>query len=161
MPEIGALGNGAISLTLEEFEAEILRRLAVEMRLLLEADVPDSDPVVQRLFPRAYDAADDEAAFRQMIGDDLREIKSRTLDEVAAALGTEGGCEVILARDEVDGWLTLLTDLRLSIGARLDVDEQRMAAEVDPGDPDAVALSILHWLGYLQGILVEHALEDR
>jgi hypothetical protein len=56
----------------------------------------------------------------------------------------------MLDEEEVDRLLALLTDIRLAIGTRLDVTEERMAAELDRDDPDAAALSVLHWLGWLQ-----------
>ena len=47
-----------------------------------------------------------------------------------------------------------LTDLRLALGTRLGVDEERMGAAVDPAGPDAAAMTVLHWLGWVQeGIL--------
>jgi hypothetical protein len=36
------------------------------------------------------------------------------------------------------------------------VDEESMSHDVDPDAPDAVAMSVLHWLGFLQESLLEH-----
>jgi hypothetical protein len=49
----------------------------------------------------------------------------------------------------------LLTDLRLAIGTRLDVTEEKMSDDIDPDDPEAAALSVLHWLGWVQGTILE------
>ena len=140
---------------LDEAEAELLRSLVTEMQMMLEGDVPDSDPVKQRLFPNAYEDADDEKAFRDLIGGDLETAKLDTLRGVRDAIGTSGRADVDLGPDEVGSWLRLLTDLRLAIGVRLDVTEDTMAAEIDPDDPNAGALTVLHWLGYLQGSILE------
>ena len=67
-----------------------------------------------------------------------------------------GPLETSIPEDEVLAWLTGITDLRLAIGTRIDVTEEMMAADLDPKDPTAPALSVLHWLGWLQeSILAE------
>ena len=58
----------------------------------------------------------------------------------------------------MSGWLATLTDLRLALGIRLGVDEERMGAEVDPSAPDAAAMTVLHWLGWVQEGII-HALQ--
>ena len=51
----------------------------------------------------------------------------------------------------------MLTDLRLAIGARLEVTEELMSADVGPEDERAPALVTLHWLGWLQEMLLKAA----
>lgn len=50
----------------------------------------------------------------------------------------------------VQSWLRTLTDLRLTIAARLQIE-----TDDDIGSGDQVMLSVYDWLGYLQGTLVE------
>jgi hypothetical protein len=119
------------------------------MRALLVGTHQRDDPVWDRLFPKAYEQADDQAAYDDLIGDDLTKHKLDALDTVSTALG-EGAAEVTLTGEDVGTWLACLTDLRLAIGVRLDVDEDRMATDVDPQDPEGQALTVLHWLGWLQ-----------
>ena len=140
---------GGATLVLDDVEAAILRQLTAEMRALLAGTKHHEDPVMERLFPAAYEATDDQAAYDDLIGDDLTKHKLEALDTVSTALG-EGPAEVTLTGDDVGTWLGCLTDLRLAIGVRLDVDEHLMAHEVDPRHPDAQALTVLHWLGWLQ-----------
>jgi hypothetical protein len=140
--------NGA-TLVLDEVEAAVLRQLTAEMRALLVGTHQRDDPVWDRLFPKAYEQADDQAAYDDLIGDDLTKHKLDALDTVSTALG-EGAAEVTLTGEDVGTWLACLTDLRLAIGVRLDVDEDRMATDVDPQDPEGQALTVLHWLGWLQ-----------
>lgn len=52
--------------------------------------------------------------------------------------------------EEIDSWLSVLTDLRLAIGTRLGVSEESMLEEIEPTHPDAPAYAVLHWLGWLQ-----------
>lgn len=158
MPEVTGTRDG-VRVEFADYEADLLRGLAGEMRLLLEADVPSVDPVKARLFPHAYEEADEQASYERLIGDDLVSAKKKALRVVVEALDDGGPAEVVLTGDGVEAWLSFLTDLRLAIGTRLDVDEQKMSAEVDPDDPDVAALSTLHWLGLIQGLILEE-LED-
>lgn len=140
---------GGATLVLDEVEAAVLRQLTAEMRALIAGTHDRDDPVWDRLFPKAYEQADDQAAFDELIGDDLTKHKLEALETVSTALG-DGPAEVTLTEDDVGTWLACLTDLRLAIGVRLDVDEELMTREIDPRDPEAQALTVLHWLGWLQ-----------
>lgn len=147
--------SGRVKVHLEDPEASLLRNLVSEMRTLLEADIPHEDAVKARLFPRAYETDEEERGFRDLTADDLEKVKLETLREVQDALGDSGAAHIDLGPDDVGSWLRLLTDLRLAIGVRLDVTEETMGSEIDPDDPNAPALSVLHWLGYLQGSILE------
>lgn len=150
MPEFHPAPGGGVRLVLDADEAHLLRRLAGELRVLIEGQSRDAgDPVTERLFPAAYEDPSEEKAYRELVSDDLEQEKLRALDAVTAALDTDGA-EVTLTSDDLATWLASLTDLRLAIGTRLGVDEQRMSSEVDPDDPDAGALTVLHWLGWVQ-----------
>ncbi|MGH2760834.1 MAG: DUF2017 family protein [Actinomycetota bacterium] len=140
---------GGATLALDEIEAGVLRQLAAEMRALLAGNKHHDDAVWKRLFPAAYEQADDQTAYEDLVGDDLTKHKLDALDMVSTALG-DGAAEVTITGDDLGTWLACLTDLRLAMGVRLDVDEERMSREVDPRDPDAQALTVLHWLGWLQ-----------
>lgn len=148
MPEFRTAPDGA-TLSLDELESALLRRLTGEMRALLTGRHAAGDPVWERLFPAAYEDPEDQAAYVELIGDDLTKEKLDALDSVSTAL-EEGPVEVTLRGEDLERWLACLTDLRLAIGMRVDVDEERMGAEVDPADPDAQALTVLHWLGWVQ-----------
>jgi Domain of unknown function (DUF2017) len=158
VPEVSGT-RGGVRVDLADYEAELLRGLASEMRILLEADVPSVDPVKARLFPRAYEETDKQAKYESLIGEDLLSAKKNALGVVVESLDDEGPASVMLAGDGVEAWLSFLTDLRLAIGTRLEVDEDRMGSEVDPDDADAAAMSTLHWLGLIQGLILEE-LED-
>ena len=157
-PAFHPLPGGGVRLVLDADEAGVLRGLAGELRSILTGAGPADDPVVERLFPAAYDDPLEEETYRDLVGGDLEQEKIAGLDAIAAALSRGDDAEVALGSDDVSAWLASLTDLRLALGIRLGVDEERMGAEIDPKDPDAPALTVLHWLGWLQeGIL--HALQ--
>jgi hypothetical protein len=146
--------GSAIRLRFEENEADVIRNLVLEMNEMLEAGAP-TDPVVERLFPRAYEEETDESSYRQMIGSDLERSKKKALDRLADGLGKEGPMDLSLSHDEAEDWLTALTDIRLAIGTRIDVTEDIMSDELDPNDPKAPALAVLHWLGWVQESMIE------
>ncbi|MCY7411875.1 MAG: DUF2017 domain-containing protein, partial [Salinibacterium sp.] len=58
--------------------------------------------------------------------------------------------EVRLEGSDVQSWLRPLTDLRLAMAARLQIED-----DGDDGIGDDQALMVYDWLGALQGSLVE------
>ncbi|MBJ7905189.1 DUF2017 domain-containing protein [Streptomyces sp. NPDC004549] len=139
---------------------------------------PPSDPVLRRLFPDAYtdperepdtaaEAAEREehsAEFRRYTENDLRAGKRenalaviRTLDAPASAAADEGVAVLKLSPDESRQWLTALNDLRLAIGARLEITDED---DTDPlyhlpdHDPRKPMVLAYLWLGGLQETLV-------
>jgi hypothetical protein len=140
---------------LEAHEADLIRQLAGEMRPLLEADVPRIDPVMTRLFPDAYESQEDQEKYRELVEDELRAKKLDALRSVEEKMGRGGAVDVPLSPGEIEQWLTFLTDVRLAIGTRMDVTEEKMAAEIEGEDSDAAAMSVLHWLGWLQESILE------
>jgi hypothetical protein len=154
MPEFHALPGGGVRLVLDPDEAGLLRGLASELRSILTGSGVADDPVIERLFPAAYEDPMEEESFRDMVAGDLEQEKIAGLDAITSALGNDAVADVALGAEEVDAWLASLTDLRLALGTRLGVDQERMGAEVDPTEPDAAAMTVLHWLGWVQeGIL--------
>ncbi|MDQ4143390.1 MAG: DUF2017 domain-containing protein [Actinomycetota bacterium] len=130
-----------------------MRRIVADMRLLL-SDSPSEDRAVARLFPDAYESNEDARAFRELVGEELRSGKLRALEAMEQSLGEKGAVDETLSAEQANAWLTSLTDMRLTLGTRLDVTEETMAADVDPEDPNAALLAVLHWLGWLQESLL-------
>jgi hypothetical protein len=167
--------GGAVTADLDPGEAALLAALAEDLLGLLgereQADEdplaamvglssgplpPPDDPALARLLPDAY-ADDDHAAaeFRRFTERDLREGKRANAGTVLATLAPllgQGG-RLALDRDQVDGWLGALNDLRLVLGTRLDVTEET-ELDVPEDDPHAQALLVYGWLGWLQESLL-------
>lgn len=146
--------DGTIRLKLRAYERELLNHLLAEMRVLLEADLPKVDPVTARLFPDAYQMEDEQAAYDELVGDQLRRDKLSALDSVQKCIDGEGALDLKLSEEDANLWLTVANDLRLAIGTRLQVTEETMERDIDESDPEAPALSTLHWLGWLQESLL-------
>jgi hypothetical protein len=184
--------SGHVIATFTGFEADLLRSLASQLVELLrnERAVPASggdpleamfdfsgptsepeDPVLRRLFPRAY-TDDEEAAaeFRRFTESTLRDGKAAAAAAIIDGL-EEAGLPTTLEEDglvidiELDeagaiAWLRSFTDLRLALATRLGVEEgdEEYWFSLPDDDPRAQAHDIYEWVGYLQETLV-HALE--
>lgn len=144
--------RGHARIQLESVESGLLATLFDDLDGALQT-LPDDDPVRQRLFPAAY-RSDDEAAdeFRSLTEESLRDTKTERVEECRAEL-PDGEGDVDLDDEAAQRWLTVLTDLRLAIGTRLDVSEDDDPA-IDPSDPDAQLRAIYQWLTALQDSLV-------
>ncbi|MGW7264793.1 DUF2017 domain-containing protein [Streptomyces sp. NPDC054842] len=138
---------------------------------------PPSDPVLQRLFPDAYsgpgvearspEEAEEQRAhsseFRRFTENDLRAGKRdnaltviRTLDALTPA--GDGGAVLELSPAQSEQWLRALNDLRLAIGARLDVvdeEDTELLYRLPDEDPRKPMVLAYLWLGGLQETLVE------
>jgi hypothetical protein len=149
MPDFFPAPDGA-RIVLDRAETQLLEQLTRDFRQILHGGRVDrGDPIYDRLFPSAYENPKDEAAYRDLTGSDLAKHKSEALERVRSKLGRRG-TDVTLDAEEFESWIQCLTDLRLTIGTNLDVDEEKMAAE-----PDSPELSVLHWLGWLTEGLLE------
>ena len=141
-----------LRLTLGGHERSVLRDL-VEQLVAVVSGGDQDDPAVARLLPTGY-ADDAEAAeeFRRFTSYDLVERKLHNARLVLAALDPGAGEEPVLDDAAQQSWLRTLTDLRLTIGARLGVT----AEGFPPGDdPQVLVLQdVYDWLGYVQESLV-------
>lgn len=144
-----------VKLKLNVHEAALLRDLIEQMRALLqESDA--RNPIHARLFPDAYEGAEDSANYREMVGRDLAATKLEALERVSENLGDRRGNKTTLSPEDAEAWIRALTDMRLAIGTRLDVTAETMDVEPDPRDPGYEPLRIMHWLGWLQESILEN-----
>ncbi|WP_326697736.1 DUF2017 domain-containing protein [Streptomyces sp. NBC_01754] len=184
-----ATPGGGAAVALDEVEIAILRSLAVQLleligpgdepaegedplaALFVEGpSEPPADPALARLFPDAYGDQDEElreasAEFRRFTEVDLRGRKRedalvvvRTLDTLQPA--AEERAVLTLDPEDCRHWLGTLNDLRLTIGARLEVsgeDEGQGGSlyRLPDSDPRKPMVMAYLWLGALQETLVE------
>ena len=140
--------GGEFRLRLPDDERELLQLLAGELRERVE-DEPDH-PDLKRLFPPAHaDDAEAEAEYRRLVGRQLDDGRANRLDTFTATIDRE-----TLSTAEAEAWLSVLNDLRLVLGTRLDVREE-LDWNVDPSDPRAAELAVYAYLSWLQEQLVE------
>jgi hypothetical protein len=172
-----------ITAGLDESERDLLKRLFLDVAVLLEDGLPDDsdplvamvgiasdatvpdDPAVARLLPVAS-TEDDEAAaeFRRFTEIGLRQRKSQNLRTAAATLAADD--HVLLDDSSSAAWLTALTDVRLVLAERLEIRTDADAeaihelledSDADDEDPRAWLAAVYDFLTWLQETLV-HAL---
>ncbi|MGH8998411.1 MAG: DUF2017 family protein [Acidimicrobiia bacterium] len=118
------------------------------------------DPVLDRLFPRAYlDPTEEkaEAEWQRLAHGELVTGRQGALSAVVQSLarGSGGRFELSLSDTEAEAWLAVLNDARLTLGTRLEVTEDTDFSGLDPDDPDAAPYAVYWWLGLLEEELVE------
>ena len=126
----------------------LLTGLVAELTALLQGE--PQDPSLRRLFPPAYEDAQDERSYRELAGDDLLRGRLQALEVVARTAGGDR-----LSATEADAWLRALNDLRLALGTRLDVREDTFVEGLAEDDPRAPALAVYGYLSWMQEQLVE------
>ncbi|MER7206655.1 DUF2017 domain-containing protein [Streptosporangium sp. NPDC000239] len=164
--------EGGVVTNFDDAEVSILRSLASHTLDLVEpgetgddpleralgigpAEKPD-DPVLARLFPSAYEDAEQSADFRRYTETTLREGKRADAQTMLDGLET-GHAELTL--EQARAWMRALNDVRLVLGTRLEVTEEahNELAGMSEDDPRYPVLVLYDWLTYLQETLV-HAL---
>jgi hypothetical protein len=133
---------------LEERAAESPADLLYAQLGIGGASAPPLDPALARLLPDAYrddsEAASEHRRFTELGLVDRKVANARSVVRMLEA--------PVVAPDDagVQSWLRHLTDLRLVLAARLQIDE-----DGDEGTGEDALLDLYDWLGYLQGTLVE------
>jgi len=162
-----------LDVVLEAGEAAVLTRLCEELTRLLDSDSDrDSDseageagkradPVLERLFPRAYlDPTEEEAEaeWQRFSHDDLMDGRRRSLETVeqtlAGAVERRGRLELTLTEEESQAWLAVINDARLALGTRLEVTEDMDLSRLNTDDPDTAPYAVYWWLGVLEERLI-------
>ncbi|WP_329178661.1 DUF2017 domain-containing protein [Streptomyces sp. NBC_01477] len=171
-----AVRGGGAAIALDRGEISILRSLVVQLLELVgpgpgaaDADAdplaelfaegpskPPDDPALARLFPDAYEEQADASEFRRFTENDLR---ARKRDDALAMVRCldRGGAQLDLTPEESRQWLGTLNDLRLTIGAYLDItedDDNELYHLPDDDERKPMVVAYL-WLGALQESLVE------
>jgi hypothetical protein len=138
--------DGQIRLQLPLHEREILRELAQTVRALIGED----DPVVERLFPPAYEDTELELEYRE-----LTRAQLTAGHEQALVLMEETADRDELSQAEGDAWLRGLNNARLVLGTALDITEDFDWDALDPGDPRAPNLALYAYASWIQEQLVD------
>lgn len=113
-----------------ETSADADRSLDDLLRGLTQAVEEPADPALARLLPTAY--ADDEAAaaeFRRLTEGDIRAVKVERLRNWFHAF-TGPGLLVYVPRQEAGQWAAALTDVRLVLASRLEIESAKDADDI-------------------------------
>jgi hypothetical protein len=146
-PRIRRVAPGQFELRIPRAHREILRSLPGQLRTVLSSDHPG----LRRFFPPAYpDDPVRTAEYDAMVRAELLAEKEKSLEIM----------EKTIDADRVDAellgaWLSALNDLRLFLGTSLDVTEDTYEQPIRDDDPNARALAIFAYLGWLEELVVD------
>jgi hypothetical protein len=158
MLDIRRRQNGTYVVTLDLYEALLLRSLPDRLRRLLESPEVDAR-VARRFFPPAYRDSQKNREYRRLLGDDLRRRKLagvETFENTLRNLRRKGRqVEIRIRTEEYDLWLAFVNDMRVLLGVELDIrDDDWGSEEFDPESPHAEDLALLHYLSWLEEALI-------
>lgn len=157
----GADGPGTRRMAPTSVEDDIFARLEREMAPQGDyfGDNPSLDPVVQRLFPDAYpddpEASHDFQRFTRAAQLDDKVGAARLVLSDLATVCDQGRCAV--PDGHTTAWLKSLTNVRLALAVRLDINDAEdadFAAELPDDDPRSWIYAIYEWLGWVQESLL-------
>ncbi|MCA8960924.1 MAG: DUF2017 family protein [Planctomycetes bacterium] len=129
-------------------------------RLREVLDSPDfTSRALQRLFPPAYSDPDRETEYRQLIAGDLlaqRMAKIEAFEQILARGEiAELGARIVVPASQFDATLSFLNDLRVVLAEELEIEDEDWEARLQPNDPRADQILMLHLLGSLEQGLLE------
>lgn len=143
-------------LDLAGVEIVILTKMCTDFVELVDGDgvLNEVDPVIERLFPDAYNDPEASAEYAELTRGWLRDERVERvrlcLGELEQAASDTGSID-LSGPEVLDRWLRVLTDLRLALGTRLGVDAD---FDIDDTDADADGRHIYVWLTAMQDAMV-------
>lgn len=151
--------DGGVGIDLERAELELLVRLCEGLAARLRAG--GDDAVIARLAPGASRGdAEADAELRRLLRGDLLDGRAERLVRLATQLRSwlpeddAVGVRATLDEDTAVGLLQGLNDVRLALGAQVDV-ERIDRDGLDPEDPRSLTLQLIDRLAGLQQGLLE------
>ncbi len=129
-------------------------------RLRDALDSPDyATRAMRRMFPPGYSDPEKESEYQDLVKGDLLQ---QRLQKIAAfegivAQGSVSNSEgkLLIRAAEFDACLSFLNDLRVLLGEELEIEDDDWERDIDPDDPRADKVLMLHLLGYIEQGLLE------
>lgn len=169
------LPDGTLRLRLDFDEAHLLDQLVGQLIELLRShsgtaldpdplfaslevggsDAAPDDPALARLFPNAYDAAEDASDFRRVTEQGLLNRKLQDALAVRSAIGLgvtpdseeqPESIEIEVTEDTLPIWVRTLTALRLAIAARIGLEKEEDHARLAEDRESKGTLLVYDWL---------------
>jgi hypothetical protein len=130
-------------LRLRDPERRVLAGMFAELRTLLIAESPASDPAMVRLFPPAYpDDVLQNLDYERTAGGSLLAGRLDDLDRADRSLAASR-----ISEEDLTATVRIVNDLRLIYGTRLDVTEDTARGDL-PNDDDRATFDVYMWLGW-------------
>jgi hypothetical protein len=145
--------RGGFDVRMPPEERELLRSLGPQMRKILTRPAPheEPDPAVERLFPVAYPTDEDRQTEYRLL------VQGELLDSHLGALAVleETADAERLDEDQLMAWMRAVNEVRLVLGTRLEITDDRADRSRDRRDPRAPAFAVYDYLTGLQGEIIE------
>jgi hypothetical protein len=147
--------DGGFELRIPADERDILRSVGPSLREVLvdraTSIEPGEDEAVDRLFPAAYPDDDErQAEFRLLAHDQLLESHLGALAVLEETVDADH-----LDEEQMEAWMRALNHVRLVLGVRLGVTEDRDEWPRSARDPRAAAFAVYDYLTYIQCEIIE------
>jgi hypothetical protein len=144
---VSRVGPGRFRIKMGPDERQALVACVAQLRSLLSAEDPSSDPAVARLFPAAYpEDVFSNLEWERTHTPQLLLHKLEALDVVEATIGREE-----LNEDELLAWLGSLNSTRLVLGTRLDITEESRRRDFAGDEETAGLFDLYAYLTWLEG----------
>jgi hypothetical protein len=141
-PRIRRVRPGEFEVRIPAAHREILRGLPGQLRSIIHSDHPG----LRRFFPPAYpDDPVRTAEYDAMVREELVAGREKSLEIMERTIDANR-----LDAELMAAWLSALNDLRLFLGTSLDVTEETYEEPINADDPNAQALAIYSYLGWLE-----------
>lgn len=146
-PRIRRVAPGQFEVKIPRAHREILRGLPGQLHSIIHSDHPG----LRRFFPPAYpDDPVRAAEYDAMVRDELVAGRKKSLEIMEKTIDANR-----LDAELMAAWLSALNDLRLFMGTSLDVTEEMYEEPIAEDDPNAQALAIYSYLGWLEEQAIE------
>ena len=146
---VAAKGDGMFLVAFPDHVRELLTNLADQLDRSLDSDADE----LRRLYPTAYPHDPEfDAGYQVLAREELTDGRREAIETLRRTSSATS-----LTEDELSAWMTVINDLRLVIGTRLDVSEDDHGIDAD--DPEAGLRHLYHDLGYLLSEIID-ALAD-
>ena len=147
-PRVVREPDGRYRLDLPNAERVVVRQLPAQLRQ--ELDAPDH-PDLRRVFPPASNEDDRLVQeYRELIGDQLLAGRLRAVETMESTVDAD-----VLDEEQILAWLSTVNDLRLILGTRLGVTDERQDEDLPDGDPRSQVYALYHYLGFLEDQIIE------
>jgi uncharacterized protein DUF2017 len=142
--------RGDFELRLDPQERDILRALPDQLRELISHEDPTSDPAMARLYPAAYpDDPIQNLEYERLAVDELTSQRLSSIDAMEGSMDADR-----LSEDVLLSWLSVLNDLRLVLGTRLEITEETTEDDFAQEDPRASVFALYGYLTWLVDAMV-------
>ena len=146
----------------EDAEAAMFENLADQLKQLHRAAgqhaVEFRDPAIRRLYPDAYEDADEAEEFKRLSLPQIAEGRERAQDAIIVGLVTadrkEGHRIVSVADDEIDDWLRGVGDMRLVLSTRIELGVDDPGGDFSEQDLEQFS-AVVDWLAFVQASMLE------